>query len=216
MKQTFKQKKPGHLAGLSSFLAKFWLMRRANMKEAPKAKRGSRGRRDGRGQDRSHRRSPQFATAAALGGGSITVLHLYGTAVSVAMITWGTAVVLVGLVAVVMLLWTYVFGDETRSGRVWRFLGLVARWREPSVQQPALVQVPECDAPDSWPGQVSGGQHSLASRVLDTAGSRRAKVGCRSARARTHPALPAQRSGPGGYRPRITTPRREARPGRRS
>lgn len=160
------------------------------------------------GRGRSRRISVRIA-----GGASATVaavgaaLHLCGMAAIVVIAIWGSAIVLVILWLVTVLVWNYVYGDETRSGRVERLPDLILGRQGSAVPLPVRVGVPFDDAHEGWPGMGISSQHPVRSRVLDTTGRNPVGVGQRPVRARTHPAVPRQRSGPGHRSPRVTVTR---------
>jgi hypothetical protein len=169
----------------------------------------------GGGRGRSRRISGRLAggasaTVAAVG----TALHLCGMAAIVVITIWGSAIVLVILWLVTVLVWNYVYGDETRSGRVERLPDLILGRQGAAVPLPARVQAPFDDAHAGWPGLSISGQHPVRSRVLDTARRNPVGAGQRPVRARTRPAVPRQRSGPGHRSPRTTVTRCQAPAGR--
>lgn len=170
---------------------------------------------DGGGRGRSRLVSGRMAggasaTVAAVG----TALHLCGMAATVVITIWGSAIVLVVLWLVTVLVWNYVYGDETRSGRVERLPDLILGRQGPAVPLPARVQAPFDDAHEGLPALGISSQHQARSRVLDTAGRNPVGAGRRPVRARTRPVVPRQRSGPGHRSPRTTVTRCQVPVGR--
>lgn len=182
---------------------------RAGSQPTGKKRKGSRGR-------------PRLmAVVAAGGGGSAMVsggagtvsLHLFGTAAGVAVIAWGSAILFVALWVTLVLTWAYIFGDDTRSGRVSRLLDRFPGFQEPPIPQPAGERVRIHDEPEVWTGLASDAR-LVHSRALNTVEVRRAHARRRSARFRAVPVAPRQRTAHQDRPPRTGMPRRESRPRR--
>ena len=172
-----------------------------------------------RRRSRSAREVSRRGSVAALGGvGSFTAgglaLHFSGTAAGIALIAWGSAVLLLVLPLIAVLVLTYVFGDDKRSGRIWRLLDFFARMQEPAIPQPAEAQLPSGGVDEPAPDQAFGGSRPVYGHVLDRSGARRARAGHRVVPARTRAGVPRQRSGPEGRSPKVITSGREV-PSRR-
>lgn len=217
-----KQKAWPFSAGLLSFKRKFGNVRRTFFMKNKKKRTAKGGDRlAGSRRGRLGREVSRHGSVAALGGAGVSftaggfALHFSGAAAGVAVIAWGSAVLLVVLPLVAVLVLTYVFGDDERSGRVWRLLDVFARVREPAVPQPAEVRLPSGGAGERAPDRAFGGPRPVHGHVLDRSGVRRARAGHRAVSSRTRPGVPRQRSGPEGRSPKVITSGREASSRRR-